>query len=117
MKFLMRIIVTSVIAFGLSFVLSGIHFPDFWTVIIFAIVLAILNAIVKPLLIILTFPITVVTFGLFLFVINAIMILIAEYFIPGFTVDGFWWALLFSLLLSLCTSVLYKEPGSEKKIN
>jgi putative membrane protein len=111
MKFIMRIIVTSVIAFGLSYLLKkGIHFEDFWTVIIFAVVLALLNAI----LIILTFPITLVTFGLFLFVINALMILIAEYFIPGFTVDGFWWALLFSFLLSLCTSVLYKDPESSR---
>jgi putative membrane protein len=115
MKFIMRIIVTSVIAFGLSYLLKkGIHFEDFWTVIIFAVVLALLNAIVKPILIILTFPITLVTFGLFLFVINALMILIAEYFIPGFTVDGFWWALLFSFLLSLCTSVLYKDPESSR---
>lgn len=106
----MRIMVTSVIAFGLSYLLKGIHFDTFWTVIIFAVVLAILNAILKPLLVILTFPITILTFGLFLFVLNAIIILIAEYFIPDFRVDGFWWALLFSLLLSACTSLLYKEP-------
>ncbi len=110
MKLVMRIIVTSIIAFGLSYLLKGIHLESFWAAIILAIILAILNAIVKPLLIILTFPITLVTLGLFLFVINALIILIADGLMGGFEVDGFWWALLFSLLLSIVTSLLYKEP-------
>lgn len=109
MRFIMRIIVTSIVAFGLSYLLSGIEIDSFWTAIIVAIVLAILNAIIKPLLIILTLPITILTLGLFLFVINALIILLASHFVPGFRVDGFWWALLFSLLLSLVTSILYKE--------
>ena len=115
MNLLMRIIVSSVIAFGLSYILEGIKFDTFWTAIIVALVLAILNAIVKPLLILLTLPITLFTFGLFLFVINAFIILFAEKLVSGFHVDGFWWALLFSLLLSLLTSLLYKEK-KEKKV-
>ena len=115
MNLLMRIIVSSVIAFGLSYILEGIKFDTFWTAIIVALVLAILNAIVKPLLILLTLPITLFTFGLFLFVINALIILFAEKLVSGFHVDGFWWALLFSLLLSLLTSLLYKEK-KEKKV-
>lgn len=115
MKFIMRIIVTSVIAFGLSKILKGIHVEDFWAAIILAVILAILNAILKPILIILTFPITIITFGLFLFVINAAIILLADKLMDGFSVDDFWWALLFSLLLSIVTSVLYKEEGSQKK--
>ena len=115
MKFIMRIMVTSIIAFGLSYILSGVHIDTFWTAIILAIVLAILNAIVKPVFIFLTLPITIVTFGLFLFVINAGMILLAAKFVKGFEVDGFWWALLFSLLLSIVTSVLYKEEKNEKE--
>lgn len=109
MKFIMRIIVTSVIAFGLSYILSGVHIRNFWSAIVVAIVLAVLNAIVKPILILLTLPITLFTFGLFLFVINAIIVLIAGEFVKGFVVDGFWWALLFSLLLSILTSLLYRE--------
>ena len=109
MNLLMRIIVTSVVAFGLSYILAEIKFDSFWTAIVVAIVLAVLNAIVKPLLILFTLPITLFTFGLFLFVINALIILLAEKLVTGFTVDGFWWALLFSLLLSLLTSLLYKE--------
>jgi putative membrane protein len=109
MNLIMRLIVTSVVAFGLSYLLEGINFDSFWSAIIVAIVLAVLNAIIKPILILLTLPITLFTFGLFLFVINALMILLAEKLVDGFSVDGFWWALLFSLLLSLLTSLLYKE--------
>jgi putative membrane protein len=115
MKFIMRIIVTSIVAFGLSYILSGVHIDTFWTAILLAIVLAILNAVVKPIFILLTLPLTLITLGLFLFVINAIIILLADNFIKGFNVEGFWWALLFSLLLSVVTSVLYKEEKEKEK--
>jgi putative membrane protein len=71
-----------------------------------AVVLAFLNAIVKPILTVLTIPITVVTLGLFLLAINAFIIIFAEKLVKGFHVDGFWQALLFSLVLSLCTGIL-----------
>jgi len=109
MNFFLRIIITSIVAFGLSYILSGIEIKSFWSAIVLAIVLAILNAIVKPFLILLTLPLTLVTLGLFLFVINALIILIADSFIDGFEVDGFWWALLFSLLLSIVSSLLFKD--------
>src|SRR4051812_3771976 len=109
MNFLLRIIVTAVVAFGLSAVLSGIHIDTFWTALLLAVVLAILNALLKPILIILTLPITILTLGLFLFVINAGIILLTASFVKGFHVDGFGWALLFSLLLSILTSILYKD--------
>jgi putative membrane protein len=114
MKFIVRMMATSIIAFALSRVLEGIHVDDFWTAIALSVVLAFLNAIVKPILIILTLPATLFTFGLFLFVINATMILIADYLLDGFSVDGFWWALLFSLLLTLVTSLLYKEKTEKE---
>ncbi|HTQ27456.1 MAG TPA: phage holin family protein [Puia sp.] len=114
MNIIVRIIVTAVVAFGLSYILrAGIYIESFWTALILAIVLAILNAIIKPLLIILTFPITILTFGLFLLVINACIILIASHFVPGFKVHGFWWALLFSILLSILSSLLYKDEGEK----
>ncbi|MBO9562203.1 MAG: phage holin family protein [Niastella sp.] len=115
MNFIMRIIVTSIIAFGLSYILSGVHIDSFWAAIVFAIVLAVLNAVVKPILILLTLPLTLFTFGLFLFVINAAIILLTAEFVKGFRVDGFWWALLFSLLLSIITSVLYREPRRDRE--
>ena len=115
MNFIMRIIVTSIVAFGLSYILSGVHIDSFWAAIVLAVVLAILNAIVKPILIFFTFPLTIVTLGLFLFVINALIILLADNLVDGFRVDGFWWALLFSLLLSIVTAVLFKEDKKEKE--
>lgn len=79
---------------------------DYLSALMVAVVLAFLNTIVKPLLTILTIPITVVTLGLFLLAINAFIIIFAEKLVSGFHVSGFWWALLFSLILSVCTGVL-----------
>lgn len=115
MNLVMRIIVTSIVAFGLSYLLSGIIIDSFWTAILLAIILSLLNAIVKPLLIFLTFPITIITLGLFLFVINALIILLADDLLDGFDVKNFWWALLFGLLLSGISSVLYTEKKANGK--
>jgi putative membrane protein len=118
MNFVLRIVITAVVAFALSYLLKrGIHIDKFTTALVLALVLALMNAFLKPILIILTLPITIVTFGLFLFVINALIVLLASKFIDGFSVDGFWWALLFSLLLSVITSVLYKKQDPKKNQN
>ena len=113
MNFLLRILISAVVAFGLSQILSGIHIDSMWTAIILAIVLAILNTLLKPILVLLTLPITIVTLGLFLLVINAVIILLGSKFVDGFSVDGFWWALLFSILLSFVTSII--TPRGEKE--
>jgi putative membrane protein len=107
MNFLIRILVSALVAFGLSYILSGVHMDTFVTALIVAVVLAVLNALVKPILVLLTLPITIITLGLFLFVINALIILLCDKLIDGFSVDGFWWALLFSILLSIVSSILY----------
>jgi putative membrane protein len=114
MNIILRIIISAVVAFALSYVLRGVHLQSFVTALVLAIVLGLLNLIVKPILIILTLPITLFTFGLFLFVINALIILLAAKFVRGFQVDGFWWALLFSLLLSVLTSFLYRKSTQTK---
>lgn len=106
MNFIIRLLITAVVAYGLSTILSGVQIADLTTAFLFAIVLAVLNAIVKPLLVLLTLPITIVTLGLWLFIINAIIILIADKFIKGIQIDGILWALLFSLLLSILSSIL-----------
>ena len=106
MNFIIRLLITAAVAYGLSTVLSGVHIVDFKTALIFALVLAVLNAIVKPILVILTLPITIITLGLWLFIINAIIILIADKFIKGIQIDGILWALIFSLLLSVLSSIL-----------
>jgi putative membrane protein len=106
MNFIIRLLVTAAVAYGLAQILSGVHIPDFKDAVIFALVLAVLNAIIKPILVLLTLPITIITLGLFLFVINAIIILLADAAMDGVRVDGFLWALIFSLILSVIASVL-----------
>ena len=96
-------------AFLLAYLLPHIEIDNFSTALIVAFVLALLDAIVKPILIFLTLPATLITLGLFLFVINAVIILIDAHFVHGFKVDGFWWALLFSILLSLVNSFVHRS--------
>ena len=115
MNFLIRIIVIAAVSFGLAHVLSGIHIDTFWTAIVFAVVLAILNIFIKPLLILLTLPVTILTLGLFLFVINALVVMLASRFVDGIRIAGFGWALLFSLILSLVTSILNRELEKDKR--
>ncbi|HVA96779.1 MAG TPA: phage holin family protein [Candidatus Acidoferrales bacterium] len=84
-----------------AYVLPGVHVANIWTALIVALVLGILNILVKPILVILTLPITAITFGLFLLVINAVLAVMASHIVPGFTVDSFVWAFIFSLAVSL----------------
>jgi putative membrane protein len=115
MNFILRLLVTALVAFALAQLLKGIQVDTYWTALVFAIVLAILNVLVKPILIILTLPLTIITLGLFLFVVNTLVVLLASRFVDGFKIDNFWWGLLFALLLSLVTSVLFKDMDKEKE--
>ena len=90
-----------------SYFLKGVHLDSFVTALLVALVLGIVNAIIKPVLFVLTLPITIITLGLFTLVINALMILLTDALVAGFSVDNFWWALLFSLVLSIVNAVLH----------
>ncbi len=120
MDFIVKIIISTLAVLISAWLLPGVEIVgnSFFTALIVAAVLAFLNAIVKPIMIILTIPITVVTLGFFLLIINAIIILIASSLVDGFIVRGFWWALLFSLILSVVTSILdnikKKDEGQEQ---
>lgn len=116
-KWLIRILVCSVNVFILAYILPGISIVDFFTAIMVAIVLSLLDAVIKPLLILLTLPATILTLGLFLFVINACIILMDDYFVHGFKVESFWHALLFSMLLSFFNWMVHKRafPDEAKK--
>jgi putative membrane protein len=92
-----------------------VQVDNYTSCLLVAVVLAFLNAIVKPVLTVLTIPITVLTLGFFLLVINALIIIFAEKLVDGFHVQGFWWALLFSLILSICTGILNTLFGVNKK--
>ena len=113
MNLVFRILLTAIAVLVLANFLPGVNVANFTTAILVAAVLGLLNAIVKPVFIILTLPITIVTFGLFLLVINASIILLADKFVNGFNVSSFWTALLFSILLSLAQSLLYSTLKEE----
>lgn len=91
-----------------AYLLPGVRVENYLVAIIVAVVLGIVNAILKPILIILTLPIDILTLGLFIFVINAVLVMLVSALVPGFTVTSFWWALLFSLVLSLVNSFFHK---------
>jgi putative membrane protein len=101
MGMLINWIASALVIIIAAYLLPGVHVANFWTALLLAVVLGLLNIFIKPLLVLLTLPITILTMGLFLVVINALMILLASTIVPGFTIDGFWWALAFGLLISL----------------
>jgi putative membrane protein len=115
MKIIIRLLVTAAIAFILAQILPGVHVDSYTTAIWFAIVLGLLNIFLKPFLIIFTLPLTILTFGLFLFVINTVTVLLASDWVKGFKIDTFGWGLLFSLLLTIITSLLFREEERQRE--
>lgn len=106
MIYILRWLIASVAIIFTGFLVPGVTVASFWTALWLAIFLAVINIILKPILIVLTLPINILTLGLFTFVINAILILIASSVIKGFEINGFWVAMLFSVVLSIVSYVL-----------
>src|SRR3982751_1725739 len=104
-KWLIKIGICAVNAFIIAYIIPGVEIRDMLSALIVAVILSLLDAFVKPLLVLLTLPATVLSLGLFLFVINACIILIDDHFVGGFKVENFWYALLFSILLSFFNSL------------
>jgi len=115
MKFILRLLLSALAVILLANILPGVEVRAFGSAVLVALVLSLLNLIVKPILVILTLPVTILTLGLFLLVINALIILLASSLVSGFSVDGFWQALLFSLLLSVLESVLFAFLKEDSK--
>ena len=115
MNLIIRLLINAVAVFALAHFLNGVFVDGYITAIIVALVLSILNLIVKPILVILTLPITILTLGLFMFVINACIILLADKFIDGFSVSSFWVAMLFSVLLCVLQSILHSFLKQDNK--
>lgn len=113
MNFILRILLTALAVVVLAKLLPGVHVASYVTAIIVALVLAVLNFIVKPILILFTLPVTILTLGLFLLIINAIIIFLADAFVSGFDVDGLFIAIIFSLLLSVFQSILFSLLKSD----
>ncbi|MBN3582200.1 phage holin family protein [Algoriphagus aestuarii] len=114
-SFLVKILIGGISVLIAEFFLKGIHIDTFMTGFILAAVIILINLIIKPILVLLTLPITILSLGLFLLVINAAVILIADEIIPGFEVDGFWWALLFSIVLSIINSLFGNRLDADQK--
>jgi len=104
MKLLLRTLAVGVTAY----VVPGVSITDIWTAVVTAVVLGILNSILRPILLFLTLPVTVLTLGLFALVINTVIVLLASKLVPGFSVQGFWAALLFSIVLAVVNWFLEK---------
>jgi putative membrane protein len=114
MKLLYRILSTSALVLLIAHFMTGVHITGFITALYVAIVLGLLNIFIKPLFVLLTLPFTIITLGLFLLVINAIIILFCDNIVGGFSVDSFWTALIFSIVLSVCQSIMYRIIGENK---
>lgn len=115
MNFIIRLLLSALAVVLLANILPGVSVDSYGVAILVAVVLSLLNFLVKPLLVIFTLPVTILTLGLFLLIINAIIILLADWLVTGFDVAGLWWALLFSLLLSLLQSILFSFLKQESK--
>ena len=115
MKFILRTLLSALAVVVLAKVLPGVGVDSYTTAIIVALVLSLLNFLVKPILVLFTLPVTILTLGLFLLIINAIIILLADSLVDGFYVDSIWWAVLFSLLLSFLQSILFSLLKEGKK--
>jgi len=105
-SFLSKVLVGGISVFLADFLLTGVQISSILSGIILVVVIILINFTIKPILVLLTLPISLLTFGLFLLVINAAVVLLAAELTPGFSVDGFWWALAFALILSVINSML-----------
>lgn len=112
---MLKFLITAVAAMIAAYLLPGVEVEGFFTALILAILLAFLNVTVKPILLVLTIPVTVLTLGFFILVINALVIMLADAILSGFYVENFWWAFLFSLVLWLTNSLLKDVSGGENK--
>lgn len=106
MQFIVNLFVNGFAVFVAAYLLPGVQVKDFFTAIVVSIVLGMVNTLIKPILVILMLPITFITLGIFYLVINGLLILLVSSVVPGFSVKSLWWAILFSLVLSLVNWVL-----------
>lgn len=106
MNLIIKVLILTIAVFIAERILPGVEVDSLQTTFIVAIVLGAVNVFLKPVLVILTLPVTLITFGLFMFVINALLVLLVSGLVGGFHVDGFFWALLFSLIVSLVSAFL-----------
>lgn len=111
MNIIIRILVTAMLVMIIAYFMPGVTVDGFMTAIFVAIVLGLLNIFVKPILILFTLPVTIITLGLFLLVVNAVIIMLCSELVSGFKIGSFLTAFLFSLVLSILQSITYSLTG------
>jgi putative membrane protein len=105
-KWIINLLISAAVVYFAAWLLPGIHIGSFISALIVALVMGFLNRFVKPVLTILTIPITIITLGLFLLILNVLLIYFTDWLISGFSVDGFWSALFFALIVGFINSIL-----------
>ena len=113
-RILINWLVSALIILIVAYVLPGVMVVNFFAALVLAVVLGLINAFIRPLVLFLTLPINILSLGLFTFVVNALMIMLAAWFVPGFSVGNFWWALLFSIVLSIVNSFFTGNAAEEE---
>ena len=108
MKPLLKLLISSLTIIIAAYFIPGVKIAGYWTAILVALVMGVVNAIIKPVLMFFTLPLNILTLGLFTFIINGLMILLVAYFVPGFQVNGFWTAVIFSIAATVINWVLTK---------
>lgn len=115
MNGIVRFLLSGLAVLLTAYLLPGVDVTHYGYALLVAVVISIADVLVKPILILFTIPITVITLGLFLLVINAVIILLVDALVPGFQVDGFWWALAFSLIMSVFNSMFSDLSKNREK--
>lgn len=113
-QFIISLLVNGLVVYILAKLLPGVHVNGYTSAVLFGLVLGVVNYFVKPILSTLTLPITILTFGLFLLVLNGAMVMLASWLLNGFQVDGLVWAMLFGILLSM-VNTMFGVPDVIKK--
>lgn len=107
LRFIVHLLVSAVVVMIAAYILPGVHVDGFLAALVTAVILGVVNAVIKPVLTVVTLPITILTFGLFSLILNALIIWLVDMIVPGFQVDGFWSAVLFSVVLSVLNFFFY----------
>jgi putative membrane protein len=108
MNLILKLIVNALVIFLVAFIVPGFHVANIFTALLIALVLGLVNITLKPILVLLTLPINILTLGLFTFVINAVLLMLVAAVVKGFNIDNFWAALLAALVISILHFLTYK---------
>ena len=115
LRFLIYLLVNGFAVWLASEWLSGVSVESYWTAVLTGLVLGLVNAFVRPIITLITLPLTIVTFGVFLLIIQGAMVLLADWLLDGFVVESFGWAMLFTLLLALINFLIGKVAKPPKQ--